>query len=463
MNHSSNTPPKNTPQNTWTQQHQDLHDALIAERILPNFCQRISLEHISINHTQARAWRAWANCLTNDPGWPLIQAVLELSDAWPNVWHSLPPDAWSPQTDHYNTLFFINLIPNALADQNFDLALYAFKEALAAANRALQSTTIAPNTPTAPETCFVYSIFTQYPFQDLEPLFKITTPTTAPLHNTDTEKLARFTWQALLHAQAAPLCEALTPFAIQANTFIENILEHIYADVFELIHTIDLTTAAPEQLHALFTHIISFHSRIQPRAQNFYPIFEYATVAAANTIAADVYRTKHNDEFQILQPILKLVQPFNEILCDELKTNPSIPNNFRETCAEFFVLQGELQTSTEKRLAYFEQALDIDPEYPHAQKRAAQTCLERANTLLLFTAPVPGFAVQIPGGQRLRTRVEQARDLYFRACTLDPTNELLPTYHAEIALECERFDIPFEQNPEQKTPQTHNQDHNHEP
>ncbi len=453
-----NNSPNATQQNAWTPQHQDLYDALIAERILPNFCRRISQEHTTIDRVKARAWRAWARSLVSDPGWVQIEAVLELTNAWPQTWQSLPSNAWSAQTDHFNALFFASLIPGALAKNNFDHALYAFQEALAAANRALQSTPSVTTAANAPETAFIYDIFTQPPFQDLDQLFKITTAHP----DDDTNKLAKFTWQALLHAKSATLCDALKPAAIQANTSIENILEHMYADVQELIHTIDVTSATPEEFHTLFKRIVSFQSRIQPRAKNFYPIFEYVTVAATNTIATNIALANRADNFEILQPIIKLVQPLNEVLQQEIEADTTITQNFRETCAEFLALQGALEGNATKRLAYFERAIEIDPENPGAAIRAAQTCLERANTLLLLTAAVPGFAAQMPGGQRLRTRVEQARDLFFRACTLDPTNDLLPTYRTEIALECKRFDIPFEQNPEQTPDDKSPQDHTHE-
>lgn len=434
---SSPKPVSKTAHNSaWTRQHQDLYDALLAERTLPHFCRRLSLEFTTINHARARAWKDWSRLLRNDPGWTQIEAVLELPDAWPKIWHQVSPHGWSALTDNHNARFFADLFPAALDARNYETALYAFEQAIHAWNRSFQSSPAQIYADAHP----INALLRHSLFDALK---------TLPLED---PQRARLAWQALHFAATTPLSKRLQPFSHHAQARATETLDNARTNFTDHIRALDLTTAPPEFILKPFQQAAEFFAILQDATPALTASFQQTVLETAINLSAILHSEHHTTypDSDLLPTLFQTLKPLNDALFAHLlarnseafDATPEHQKNL-ETCASFLLIEGDLQSSASRRLPFYEQALRICPEHAAARTRAAQACLERANILLLATAAIPGFAANIPGVQRLRTRVKQARDLYFRALSLDPDHELLETYRTEISLECERFDIPF--------------------
>ncbi|MBA2663501.1 MAG: hypothetical protein H0U74_14530 [Bradymonadaceae bacterium] len=444
----------------WSSNHQDLLDALVAERTLPLLCRRLSRERVTISREQARKWRDWARSLSADPGWQAVGPMVDHPDAWPAIWQTTASSGWSARTDHHNALFFMRVCTQCLADQDYEVAHYAVEEALAAWRRVLITPymselvdDLAANAMTVSETSsaqarsvatHLLDEFIDARADELRRALGLDNREgVSPLD----ARAARFAWRALatairISAEAAQGKEpdALATLAqvhAQAKRARASVSLGVLTQFQTLVDAIDFSSATAAEIRVPFEWF-----------GHVFALIDYDDDALTTVVAAAVEigwklrslkRDKDPDDFA---GVLAAVSPFNDALFERLMASHAFGHNSK--CADLLVFAGEKQSSPEQRWERFERALQVCPGHRNASMLASYAYLERANLLLLSTAAVPGFAVHLPGAERRRATVLKARDLFLQAEKLYPTNENIAKYREDVLKECERFAIPFD-------------------
>jgi hypothetical protein len=434
----------------WTPQHQALLDALRSAHILPRLIRRLSQERYAADDDDLRRMSEWPATLMRDPGWAAIGPMLDSPRAWPQAWERAVALGFSPTSDHHHALYLCRLTDRALADEETELAQWAWAQGFAAWRRVL-STDYMIN--------LIHDIVDPDPTQDIERRTIITQLLDHLIDQRAAEladglglrralvdgapssvlrRHARFAMVALDAARvpsAADPTGALTRAAGRAGDHVEA-LQREAADRFAaMLKELDPASAPVDELLRPFLWVDEIAQVLGADDSLATPIIE-ATVELGWTLR----KVKRAAEQDLLSRILDAIAPLQSALEARLLARQSLGHNSK--CSDIFVFMGE-QASGDGRRAAFARALAVCPGHRNAAMLMSYEELAAADKLL--TLSKEGGLTR--GGTSSQQYVRQAHDKVSAAAKIYPHNKELGAYKTRLSEAAARVQITLEDIP----------------
>lgn len=441
----------------WTSQHAALLLALRAERLIPKLFKRLSLERYEATEADLRRLSEWPSELARQPGWALIEPVLDEPGAWPDAWERAREAGFSPTCDHHHALLFSRLTSSFVRDHEYEHARWAWREAIEAWRRVMASgyprelldDLIDQREDTSPELerAREHVITTL-----LDPLFDEHIDRLRAALGLGNDKLgaldrrvARFSWSALGQARKSLRDDALLGQDL-FGTLAHARQRATSARVQIAVEAVERFKKLAEQLDASETPGPELLGPFEWAAQTFELIghTEYASTTIVTQAVQFAWRLRKvgRDEEAEFFRLFDIVEPFNKDLYARLERHDTFGHNSK--CADFIVFRGEPLLEHRERRALFERALAICPGHRNASMLMSYEHLHEANQAIgqaqLILAPMR----HIPGNDKPSQLINKAWEALDRARAVFPTNEKIPDYEQRIRDEATRLrvDLP---------------------
>lgn len=423
----------------WTRQHRALLDALRAEAAVPHLIARLSLERCAASPAQVRMLRDWPASLRGDAGWAVLEPHLERPSAWPRIWHQAIAAGFSPRSDHHHALLFERFCDDLVAQDDFEVARYAWRECVDAWLRVFA---------------------TDYPDTLLEEL-GADEATRAGLLDRLCDGRERQLRRGLRLADAQPSTtfdRRLTRFAWSALSVLEERLDQSDAQHPALSGLRERVELARGQivstLGSRFGRMIDRLDLAEADAAAIREPFEWigevfeilpidaATAARVSDAAVDIgwklRKLELGDGEALMAALLELAAPFNDRLAHFIASGDAFGHN--STCADFLVFQGEQRDRSSLREPFFERAIEVCPGHRNASMMLSYEKLREVSSMLVRIRLMPAAVKVVPGAsRRLGSVVEDASALLDDAEALFPSNETIAEYRQEIVAEAQRL------------------------
>jgi hypothetical protein len=435
----------------WTPQHQALLDALRSAHILPRLLRRLTQERYAASEDELRQMSEWPASLMRDPGWSAIEPMLDSPRAWPQAWTRAVTLGFSPTSDHHHALYLTRLADRALADEEQELARWAWEQGLAAWRRVLSTDYMLG---------LLHDIVDPDPALDAERRAVVTHLLDALVDQRGAEladglglrralvdgapatmlrRRARFAAQALRDLCAPAEQDptgALANAAGRAAALIDSLQREAAARFEAMLKELDPASAAVDDLlrPAIWAEEIAQVLGYEDTLAT--PVIE-ATVELAWTLR----KVSRATEQDLLNRMLQAVAPFNLALERRLLARDSLGHNSK--CADFLVFAGETARG-ELRSDSFERALAVCPGHRNAAMLLSYEEIRAAETLIEQSG-VSGLLGKKSGPQLLR----DAHAKLARATALYPHNKNLADARTRLTEAATRLQVTL---PEDKTP-----------
>ncbi len=427
----------------WTKNHRTLLTALRAERVVPELIARLSLERLDARSDDARKLRDWVASLEADPGWQLIAPQLDGPPAWPAVWHRAVEAGFSPRTDHHHALLFERFCEELVAELDYEVAQFAWKECVAAWLRVFDSD-------------YVDELFEALSAGDSsvqkQLLYRLADRRDAGLRGAlrleeHTEagfdrRRTRFEWRALAFLDdRLEEADAPHPTLSALQNRVEMVQRRVMSDVLgRFQREVDALALADADFEAI--------SRPFEWMRQVFTILPIEASVAARVVDATVdigWKVRKLDfpgADSLIAHLLGLTAPFNERLETYVDNGEAFGHN--AACADFLVFQGEQRDATDQRVAFFERALEACPGHRNARMMLSYEKLREASDVLVRMRLTPAALRLVPGAsERVGSALEAVASLIDDAEELYPSNEQIEDYRQKVLAESERLGAPI--------------------
>lgn len=448
----------------WTNHHQKLLLALRAQQLIPKLHMRLTFERYVATEDDMRRLSAWPDALSQDPGWPRIEPVLDQPDAWPAAWHRATELGWSPKSDHHNALFFTQMTDRFASDEDYENALWSWTEAIGAWKRLMQSdypsALLADLTPEADEDTRQNH---QQTLRDLlSPLIEDKAHALRDALRLDDDRRqneqidkrqARFAWSALDMAKVIlndidttqDHFGILTHLLSQTSQKQETIRMETIARFERMVQALDLNEATGEALVGPFEWVTQVFEMLGANSHGSISIVEQVV-----DLGWSLRRLGLDDNNKDFEHILQITSHFNDDLSRRVKSLETFGHNAK--CADFLVFKGELADTTESRKAIFERGLEICPGHRNSAMLLSYEYLNEAHALIYQLKLVPGTVSRTLSPSKAVedtvlkawAKVEQAEDVF-------PTNKELEQYVARVETTAKRLGVTLPPRKEEQT------------
>ena len=421
--------------------------ALRANSVVPTLVRRFSLERLEANEDDIRRLRAWPAALKADPGWAVIASSIDNATDWPAVWDDAIAAGFSPKSDHHHALLFAAIAQRTAAEDDFEVARWAFDQSVIAWSRVFG---------------------TEYPallFDALAPKLSSDGP--------DREELLRCLLEEIVANLHAPLQDAAAMRTANAGDVERRRLQYLWGclrtlhclptdnDPHRTIATI-ATAAADEQL-ALSNEVLQrFSERVEALdlsadsgdaltgpyrwVSSVFAATEYSEAAVTQVVTSVVetcwgLRRMGRDEIPEFHLLLDLGTPFNEDLRDRLlRMDSAFGHNGK--CADFLVFLGERHSTSQERRAIYRSGLEVCPGHRNSAMLLSYELLADARKLLNQTSVAPGIVGRLPAAaDKIRGTLLQAHAIVEEANEIYPYNEQLPQIRESLRKDAERLNV----------------------
>lgn len=441
----------------WTPQHAALLGALRAERLVPHLFRRLSLERYVVDDEELARLHDWPSTLMRDPGWEIIEPVLERPVAWPAAWHQACERGWSPMSDHHHALLFDRLTARMLRDGEYEQAQWAWIEALSAWARVAETDYLerllgdlvevsadAEEDPEAQATReqVVRELLVPMIAERAQDLQEALGLLNAQPSGGIERRRARFAWSALEltreilgRAGRRDTLGMLARAAREVERVTETIVGEVIARFEQHYSALELSTVGAEALLAPFEWISAVASLIGHH--------EAASIHVVRTVVELGWTLRRmgrdEDPKAGFAKVLQTTEGFNLDLEKRLLSRDVLGNNSK--CADFLVFQGELERAP-KRSALFERGLKVCPGHRNSAMLLSYDKLNEANSVLVQLAATSSVSRMVPSSARHNEeQVLRAHDLILSATRLYPSNDALPGYTSRLEEAAARLHI----------------------
>ncbi|QDG49653.1 hypothetical protein FIV42_02520 [Persicimonas caeni] len=429
----------------WTRHHRALLNALRADELVPKLVARLSLERCAARPDDARLLRDWIASLRRDAGWEVLEPQLDRPRAFPDAWRRAVEAGFSPRTDHHHALLFERFCNDLVAQQDMEVARYAWGECIDAWLRVFASDyvddlleTLSAKQDHVRQTLLLRLLDTRE--AELVEAFRLDGARDGDDFD---RRRAIFGWEALETLQKKldessaehPALSCLRDQVDQACIRLRNKLVGRFDAMMDAVDLSEDDAEAvvyPFQWIREVCTIVPIDARIAARV-----------VGAAVDIGWKLRKLEVDDADDLMSELLVLASPFNEQLCGFIDSGEAFGHN--STCADFLVFQGEQQSSGARREKHFERALEMCPGHRNASMMLSYEKLREVSDLLLRIRMMPAALKLLPGASdRVGTVFESATELLDDAEALFPSNETIAEYRHEIVAEAERLGTSLE-------------------
>lgn len=431
------------PASIRAREKQHLRVLLDARLNLPALVERLSRGFMHIDADTAIRWAGWTESLMQDPGWEVVEPVLQMPEAWPDAWHRARQAGFSEPTEHHQAIFFTRLFERAVHEERFELARYAFSEALESWSRLsdgdyLREQVLQPAGGRWSDA------------QIEEALSRLLDGPMALLRSLGMRALRTDSWDApparrplrfaleatrqvtdTFQNQQGPIASGLLD---RAETLVRQLHHRVMEAVEHRLETVDYATAQLDEFLAVIDGALT-----RGRQLEFPPELDRALLRRGLDLIWELRDTGRDDELGIIPPMVERLEP-----CTERLREAGGDDFFglEGAVADLLVFAGEEALSLDAREQAYEQALEICPGHRNASRLLSYVLLERANRDLLKTAALPDASARVNAiRQRIRPLVERAAGRISRAEQLYPDNELLDEYRSDLQNEIDRFKL----------------------
>jgi hypothetical protein len=420
----------------WTPQHQALLDALRSAHVLPRLIRRLTQERYTASEAELVQLGEWPSSLKRDAGWAAIEPMLDSPRAWPAAWDRAVALGFSATSDHHNALYLCRLAARALADDEAELAWWAWQQGYAAWRRVLAgpymlellADLVEPDAALEAERrAVVTHLLDGYIDERAAELAEGLGLRRALADGAPAAMLrrqARFGADALRLA-AAPVAPdadptgALRQAAALAARHIEALQREAAMRFEAMLKEQDAATGAVEALLAPFVWVEEVSAVIGADDALAIPVIE-ATVELGWTLR----KVKRDKEQDLLLSILNAIAPINQALEARLLKHESLGYNSK--CADVYVFLGE-QSKGAVRRDCFARALAVCPGHRNAAMLMSYELLAQADNLLTLSKASGLLSQSTP-----QSLVREAEVKIAEAAALYPPNKELEGYRARL-------------------------------
>lgn len=432
-----------TPRAHLQRRRQALAELFDAEVHLPRLVHHLSDDLLSFDRSDAHRWAGWLRALQKDPAWSVLEPALDSPSAWPAAWTRARSAGFSPASDHFQAIFFTELVEAALAERRLELALQSWLECLASwqhlAVTGYLSEALGPLKKELTEDQFRATCASLLDRQlrsisalGMEALRLdswASAPARRPLEVT--LQLLDAPSDALSDAMDTALGRGLCEAADEAYQALNEAVARRFQ---ERMDAIDFATVQTKEILALVDGLLQRNRCLD------HPVsLDRLALRQSLNIIWEIRELERDEELAITEELIERVEP-----CSERLQQGDDEDFFglQGAMADLLVFKGEEALSLDVRQRAFEEALKICPGHRNASRLLSYLYLERANRDLLKTAAMPDAGARLgPLRRRIKPLLQRASALIDEARETYPENDLLHRYEGDLKRELERFTI----------------------
>ncbi len=435
-----------SPTSVRNTRRQRLRALLDAELYLPALVDRLSMGLLSVNTEKSCRWAGWIASLRDDPAWEIIEPVLDINEAWPEVWNRARQAGFSDETEHHQAIFFSRLFERAIDESRFEIARRAWTQALLswrhlAGGDYLRDEIIGPNADLSrAQTDEVLAGLFDGPLEVISELAK----SGLRLHQWDAppaRRPLRFAMGAIDRAESLFSDDdvpADAPLTTGVTDGVEAIRERLHRAVTsrldDNLESLDYDTVERAPICALFDSTIS-----RCRHLNYPPQLDRVVLRRGLDVIWNLRDVGRDDELAIIPP---MVERLEECATRLQSAGGDDLFGLEGAIADLLVFKGEEALSLDDRQEAYEQALETCPGHRNASRLLSYVLLERANRQLLKLAPLPDATARLGAARtRIQPIVDRVANWIERAEELYPDNDLLGQYQRDLEEEVLRFKL----------------------